>query len=330
MTTTLRKTATLLLALLPLLGQAPVAHAADEPDEDEPEEHADAPWSLALATLVDQASTRGLNVQVGRDVGAANTVQFVADSTDYTSINQAGFKSQGVELGLLHEFERFDVKGAVARWQDTDILTAKELKLDGDLHFDPWSVGLRTGYRRANFDPFTSKVPVTLKNGTTIDAATRSTCSLDNTALGLDGRYEGDIWGFYATAMNYQYKDASCRFLLSGAAVRAGATRAELSALSGGVLDRLTAVATRRIGRDQTLLDSSLDAGTSWKHDDLIVSLDYSRQKDYLVGAISNTYSVTGTADLGDHAGVDCTLGITRGAGVSQGAFVGFGVRARF
>ena len=38
----------------------------------------------------------------------------------------------------------------------------------------------------------------------------------------------------------------------------------------------------------------------------------------------------TGTADLGEHAGVDCTIGMTRGGGVTSGGFVGFALRAKF
>ena len=327
---TIRTTVHALLAALLLLAQVPAAVAADDPDEDEPEERVDAPWSLALSTVVYQASTRGVSGELGRDLTPNTTLRFAVDATSYDSTNQAGFKSNGLELGATHDFEHFGIQAAVARWQDTDLVTAKELKLGGDFRFDPWSVGLRTGYRRSDFDAFRSAAAVTLLDGTTADANAASHCKLNNTALGLDGRFEGDVWGAYATLMQYRYQDAKCAVTSGGVAVLSRADRQQLRDLSAGVLDVLSAVATRRIGRRETLLDSSLDAGTSWKHDELVVSLDYSRQKDYLLGAASNTLSVTGTADLGDHTGVDCTLGLTRGGGVTQGAFVGFGLRAKF
>lgn len=327
---TTRTTVPVLLAALLLLVQVPAAVAADDPDEEEAEAKVDAPWSLSLATQVDQASTRGFVGELGRDLTPNTMLRFAAASTSYDSTNQAGFKSNGLELGASHDFERFGIQAAVARWQDTDILTAKELKLGGDFRFEPWSVGLRTGYRRADFDPFHSAVAVTLADGTVLAAASTSRCKLDNTALGLDGRFEGDVWGAYATLMNYRYQDSKCAFTVAGRPVSARADRLLLRELSGGVLDRLSAVATRRIGRSETLLDSSLDTGVSWKHDDLIVSLDYSRQKEFVIGASSNTYSVTGTADLGEHAGVDCTVGLTRGGGVTSGGFVGFALRAKF
>jgi hypothetical protein len=330
---TTRTTVPALLAALLLFAQVPAAVAADDPDEDEPEQKVDAPWSLALGTQVDQLSTRGFTGELGRDLTPNTTLRFAADSTSYASnaaTAQAGFNSNGIELGATHDFERFSIAGAVARWQDTDLVTAKELKLGGDFHFDPWSVGLRTGYRRAKFDPFHTQISVTLKDGTVVDANTTSRCTLDNTALGLDGRFEGDVWGFYATAMQYQYKDAKCGVTANGKNVLSKADRQQLRDLSAGILDRLSGVATRRIGRQETLLDSSLDSGVSWKHDDLTVSLDYSHQKDFFIGAASNTYSVTGTADLGDHTGVDCTLGVTRGGNVTSGGFVGFALRAKF
>jgi len=334
---TMRTTVPALLAALLLLAQVPAAATApataataSDPDEDEPEPKPDAPWSLSLATLVDQASTRGFSGELGRDLTPRTMLRVAADSTDYTSINEAGFKSQGFELGALHKFERFSIQGAIGRWQDTDIVTAKEVKLGGDFHYEPWSVGLRVGYRHSDFDDFTSTADATLPDGTPVPAGTSSHCKLDNTAFGLVGHYAGSVWGGYATAMSYKYKDSKCSFPESGSGVEVRVDRETLLALSGGQLDRMSAVATRYIGREQTLLASSFDAGASWKHGELVVSLDYAHQKDYFVGASSNTYSATGTADLGDHAGIDCTLGLTRGAGVSSGGFVGFALRARF
>jgi hypothetical protein len=325
-----RTTAPFLLAALLLLAQAPAAVAAGDPDEDEAEEHVDAKWSLSLATEVDQQDTRGVTGELGRDLTPNTLVRLALTSTDYTPRKQAGFKAQAVEAGASHDFERFSIQGALAHWQDTDIVSASELRLGGDVHFDPWSAGLRTGYRRADFDRFTSAVDVPLANGTTVAAGTTSHCKLDNAVLGVDGRYEGDVWGGYATLMRYQYRDAKCQYTANDVSVAARAGRQQLIDLSGGQLDRLAAVVPHRIGRQETLLESSLDAGASWKHDDLVVSLDYSRQQDYLSGATSNTYAVTGTADLGEHAGVDCTIGVTRGGSVTNGGFVGFAVRAKF
>jgi hypothetical protein len=328
---TIRMTVPAVLAALLLLAQVPAAvAAADDPDEDEPEQKVDAPWSLSLATQVDQLNTRGFTGELGRDLTPNTTVRFRADSNDYTAVAAANFKSEGVELGAVHDWESFSIDGAVAHWIDTDIVTANELKLGGEYRFDPWTVGLKTGYRRAKFDPFTSKGAVTLPDGTVVPATTKSTCKLDNTALGLNGRFDGDIWGASVEFMDYPYADAKCSYKVATKSALSRADRLALRDLSGGALDRLNSVATRHIGRDESLLDWSLDAGGSWKHDDLVVSLDYSRQKAYLIGAVSSTYAVTGTADLGDHMGVDCTLGVTTGGGVSSGGFIGFALRAKF
>ncbi len=327
---TSRTTAHALLAALLLLAQAPAAVAANDPDEDEPEEKVPAPWALSLGTQVDQLSTRGFTGELARDITDKTTVRFGADSTSYSSSQEGGFTSNGLELGASHDFEHFDILGSVAHWQDTDLVSANELKLGGDVKFDPWSVGLRTGYRHSTFNPFHTATAVTLKDGTVVDANTTSRCTLNNTAAGLDVHFEGDVWGAYVTAMDYLYKDASCSVTARGAHALSKADRLELRDLSSGVLDRLSAVATRRIGRQETLLDNSIDAGVSWKHNDLVVALDFSHQKEYLIGLASNTLSTTGTADLGNHTGVDCTLGLTRGGGVTSGAFIGFALRARF
>jgi hypothetical protein len=291
----------------------------------------DGRWALSLSTQVDQQSTRGFTGSLGYDLTPDTTLRFAADSTAYAqAVAKTSFNASSAEVGASHDFEHFTIDAAAARWQDTDIVTAKELNLGGDFKGEQWSAGLKAGYRHADFDPFRFKSDVTLADGTKIAASTVSRCSLKSTAIGVDGRYAGDVWGGYATAMRYQYGDAACRFSVTGVGALSRADRRALRALTGGATDRLAAVATRRIGRRESLLDSSFDAGVSWTHNDLIVSADYSHQTEYFVGAASNTYSVTGTADLGNSTGVDCTVGTTRGGGVTSGAFVGFAVRARF
>ena len=304
------------------------ATAADD-DEDSTGSQ-DARWSLSLATQVDQQSARGFDGSVGYGLTPTTELLVSANAVDYTATNPNGFHSQGLELGASHDFKRFTVDGSVGRWQDTDILTAKELKVGGEFHADPWAAELRTAYRRSDFDPFASDRTFTHKDGTTRTVSATSRCQIRNTELGLGGRYQGDVWGASASVMNYQYAKSTCRFTSLGLGDKATLTKAEFRQLAAFAVDRLAAVATRRIGRNQTLLDSSIDIGASWKHSDLIVSVDYSRQKEFFKGAKSNTISTTGTADLGSNAGVDVTLGLTRGNGVSSGAFVGFAVRAHF
>jgi hypothetical protein len=325
---TIRTTARSLLAALLLVAQVQAAIAAPDEDEDAPRASEPAPWALSLATQVDQQSTRGLVAQLGYDLTKSTAVRFAADSTDRTMTNPANFKSQGVEAGASHDFARFHLDGAIAHWQNTDIVAANELKLGGDFDFAPWSGGLRAGYRRARFDPITTTVT---SSAAPQPQSAVARCDLNSTALGLDGRYQGGVWGAYATAMTYHYADADCRFELSdGSVVEQRLNRQQFGQLAAAQATQLTAAALHYIGRQEMLLDGFFDTGASWKHDDLVVSLGYSRQKDYFVGATSNTYSVTGTADLGDHAGVDCTLGVSRGGGVTEGGFVGFALRAKF
>jgi hypothetical protein len=320
----------LLATLLLLAGADAAVAAAAAADDEEPEEEVNAPWSLALATAVDLAGTRGFSIDIARDVVAATRVRFAADSTDYMPVQGAQYKTQGIELGAVHDFRHVSVDGAIGTWRSTDLVTAKELKLKADYRAAPWSAGLRAGYRRANFNEFESAADVTLPDGTVIPAATSSTCKVTNTAWGADVRYGGAVWGGYLTGMDYRYKNPECDIALTTGSQKVSVDRAVLRELSGGELDRLATGAVRYIGRDQSLLDWSLDAGASWRKDEFVVTLGYARQKEYVVGNTSNTVAVTGTADLGGGNAVDCTLGVTRGATVSQGGFVGFALRAKF
>jgi hypothetical protein len=315
-----------LLAVLVLAVCQPALAATD----DEEQEESDARWSLALGTQVDQQSNRGLDGEVGYALTPTTDVRLAGTSVDYTATNPNGFHSQGLELGAAHDFERWTLDGAVGRWQDTDIVTSKELKLGSDLKIAPWTIGLRGLLRRSDFEPLSLSKTVTLRDGTQLPVSAVARCALDNTGIGLHGGYDGEVWGGYASAMNYQYRDSKCRFNTPGLQALQRATRDELRQLLSAHVDRLAAVANRRIGRENTLLASEFAVGASWKHEDLVVSLDYAHQKEVFTGARSNTVSTTGTADLGDNNGVDVTLGLTRGATVKSGAFIGFAVRAHF
>ncbi|HXQ64687.1 MAG TPA: hypothetical protein VN787_07520 [Steroidobacteraceae bacterium] len=314
-----------LLAVLALAVCQPAA-AADE----EQQAPSDARWSLALGTEVDQQTNRGFEGEVGYALTPNSSVRLAANSVSYYALASNGFSSQGLELGASHNFARWTLDGAVGRWQDTDILTAEELKLGADLPLRPWSIGLRGMLRRSGFEPLGIDTTVTLRDGTQLPVAATSSCTLDNTGLGLHGAFGGEVWGAYLTAMNYQYRDASCSFDTPGLEALHHPDRAEFSQLEATLVDPLETVGVRRIGRENALLASDFDAGTSWKHEDLIVSLDFAHQKEYFSGAHSNTLSATGTADLGDKSGVDLTVGLTRGSTVQSGAFMGLAVRAHF
>lgn len=320
-------TARYLLAAL-LLAQAPAAIAAADEDEEAPPAAAHAPWSLSLATLVDQQSTRGFFGELGYDLTRKTAVRFAAESISHTMTNPANFTSQGVAAGAAHDFARFRLDGAIGHWQNSDINSANEARLGGTFNFAPWTAGLRLGYRRATFDPITTTV-TTPPAPQPQPAVAR--CDLNNTALGLDGRFQGRVWGGYLSATTYRYADASCSFQFAdGSVLQQHLSREQFAQLAAAQAAQLTLAALHHIGRNEMLLDGYVDTGASWKHDDLVVSLDYSRLKEYFAGASSNTYSVTGTADLGEHAGVDCTLGYTQGGGITDGGFVGFAVRAKF
>ncbi len=321
-----------LLLATSLLVSGQALAATDDEDDEKQDAESDGPWSLSLATQADRFGTRGLNAEFGYDVWRKTTVRVTGDSVDESSTPVGAQRSQGLELGLRREFERFDVDAAIGRWQDTDVVTAREIKLGGDFHPEPWSVGLRTGYRRADFDPFTGRATLNIAGAPTpVTALAR--CRLDNTAFGADGRYVGDVWGAYATAMHYSYRSSDCTFDVSGVGrIRAAQAAAEFRLLAATQLARLTNLATRRIGRQEALLDSSLDAGLSWRHHDLTLSLDGTREKAFFIGANSTIVSVTATADLRFATAVDVTLGDTRGGnpGTPTGAFVGFALRTRF
>lgn len=319
------------LPLLALLLASPPALAAADDEEEQDQQPWDARWSLALSTEVDQQSNRGLEAAGGYALTPTTTVFVGANSIAYSPTVSNGFHSDGIEAGLSHDFRHFTLSGAIGRWQDSDILTAEEAKLGFDLRFKPWSVGLRAMYRRSGFEPVDVNATITLRDLTQLPVLATSSCTLSNEGYGIHAEFAGDVWGAHASAMSYQYKDASCSFgMTQGLDVLDHPVKTEFVQLEAPLVTQLETIGVRRIGRENTLLASEIDAGASWKRQDLIVSLDVTHQQEYFSGAGSNTFAATGTADMGHNSGVDVTIGITRGSTVVSGAFVGFAVRAHF
>ncbi len=318
-----------LVAVLLLLACQPVLAAAD--DEEEEQEPWNARWSLTAATQVDQQSNRGAEVEIGYLLTSTTNLRFAGNSTAYSPTLSNGFHSNGVAAGVGHDFKHFTVTGAIGRWQDTDILTATEGKLDADFRFKPWTIGLLGLYRRSGFEPLNVKSTITLTDGTALPVTAVSSCTLSNEGVGVHGAFAGDIWGAHASFMSYQYKNGNCSFgKTTGLDALKHPAKDEFVQLEAVLVDQLSTIGVRRIGRENTLLSSEFDGGASWRRQDLIVSLDFSHQADYFSGSASNTIAATGTADLGHNSGVDVTLGLTRGNTVVQGAFVGFAFRAHF
>ena len=333
----------LAFCLLVALLAAPV-HAAPPPDDDEEDETADTRWALDLKSEVDQDSGRSFEGKVGYSLTPDTQVSLDAISVN-AGTNLSGLVSNGVTLGLVHDFDPYSVNLNAGRWQDNGLVTAKELSGGLDFNHDAWTVGVIGEGRRSDFDAFNANANVTLRNGTKLVVRARSKCSLDNVGFGLHGEYGGEVWGFSGNYTSYHYADTRCKFNSAGLAALERAKRSEFRQLAAELTNRLQRKVTSRIGSQNSLLDSSYGAGASWRHDDLVLALDYTRQKDFFGGTTADTLALTATADFGHGTGVDATLGATRSptlpaiatvtgaAGTPTGgtvAYLGLALRAKF
>jgi len=308
--------------------------AADD-DEEEDQEPWNARWTLAAGTEIDQQSNRGAELEIGYLLTPKTSLKLEANSSAYSQTLSNGFHSNGVEFGASHDFKHWTLVGAVGTWQASDILTAAEAKLGADLRFSPWTIGILGMYRRSDFESINVTTAITLPDGTVLPAPTTptvATCKLTNQGFNGHGAYAGAVWGFHAAFTSYQYKNANCSFGAdtTGPEALLHPDKDVFVQLESVLVSQLETIGVRRIGHQNTLLSSEMDAGASWKRADLIVSLDVAHQQEYFSGATSNTLAATGTADLGHNSGVDVTLGYTRGDTVVSGAFIGFAFRAHF
>lgn len=318
-----------LAGLLALGAWQPVRAAAVVDDDEEPP----APlgrWSAVIGGIMDKQNNRGFEAALDYALTPATMVKLSGTSVDYTQNNPGGFLSQGLELGVVQDFGRFSLSGSLGRWQDTDILAAQELKLGASIGHSAWSAGLQGLIRRSKFNKLTFDQPVTLTGGTVLPAPVDMTCKLNNTGIGAHVRYQGSRFGGYVSAMSYQYRNAACAFAATGFAQTLHLDQTDFTQLAAPLLTRLDMIGPRRIGFENTLLASQIAAGGSWRHDDLLLSLDLSHQAETFGGPSSNTLAITAGADLGGGNGLDMTIGYTRGSTAGSSAFIGFKLRANF
>ncbi len=334
-----RATFTLLLASLWLLApthavaveQTP---AVDQPDEDESADSADELWGLKLGVQGDRVSTLGLTGTATYDLFPSTTLHGSGGATDYRSDPPPGTASTPrtiwADAGITQRFGKFGLDGALGHWVATHVLKADEIKLAGTFASGGFSGALRTGYRRATFASFTGTAVADFGNGVQ-GAQVIAGCQVKNTAFGVDGRWQGRVFGVHGSLMSYQYANARCGLTAPGvgsASVSLG--EAAFAGLAGDPLSRLANTALPVIGEQPSLARSMGRFGVSFRRKDKGLSVDYLRQQDNYLSSVGTAIFATATAYLGGSTGVDVTFGRSQGGIGPRGLFGGLGLRARF
>ena len=193
-----------------------------------------------------------------------------------------------------------------------------------------FSGALRTGYRRTTFASFATSAVADFGNGVQ-GAQVIAGCQVKNTSFGLDGRWQGKVFGVHGSLTSNQYADAHCGLTAPGvgsASVSLG--EAAFASLAGDPLGRLANTALPVIGEQPSLARSTGRFGVSWRRKDKGLSVDYLRQQDNYLSSVGTAIFATATAYLGGSTGVDATFGRTQGGSGPRGLFGGLGLRARF
>jgi len=291
--------------------------------------------AIALGVQGDRQRAFGFTSAVSYDLLRATTLRASGHGAesrgDLTQGYSGTIDSLGASFGVTQRFGRAGVDLDVGHLQISNFLKADELKIGGTFHVGVLSGGLRTGVRKSTFAPFSGLTTLDLGNGPQL-VPVQARCEVRNTWWGVDGRYQGRVWGAHAGLTKEQYQDASCGLLpAEGARVSASFANAQFAQLAIGPLGRLQQLVLPVIGDQQTLANSLASAGVSWRHRDMILAVDYLRQRDHYVGTLGKAYVATCTADLGHGTEVDVSLGDSRGDGAGpRGLFGGLGLRTRF
>lgn len=328
-----RATTSFLAAALWLLTPAQARALDQTPDREDAQDAS--PWALALGVAGDRKSAYGFTSSLGWDVWRATTLHAGAHATQYmgdlTQANPGVSRSLAASGGVTQRFGRFALDVTLNHWQITHLVKANEFRFGGEATVGSFSGGLRGGFRKSTFASFASSAVLDLGGGPQLTPVTAG-CKGKDTSWGADARYQGRVWGAHSSLTKYTYGDTTCNlYPAGGTGVSRNLNGSEFAVLAAAPLGRLQNIAMPVIGAQETLANSIVQGGFSWKHKDLGIAIDYLRQRDHFVGNLGKAYFITGTADLGEGTAVEATVGDTRGAGsTARGVFAGIGVRARF
>ncbi len=288
-------------------------------------------WSLGLYAEADGEGGVGLAGNVSWYAGE-RTEWFLAANYADASDTLSGLSTRGLEVGGRHDFGPVGFELSYTRWQDPDVVTANALNAAFDVYAGAWTVSVLGQTRQSDFETFTARGLVTLRNGQQIPIAATANCSLDNTGLGLGLTFNGAAWGGYLRGMDYQYSDTSCAFD-SPALERLEQTRpAIFRQFAPRVTSQLSLSAVSRIGAENSLLDNYWGTGVRYGAVDSRYSwaVDYLYQKEYFAGLVGNTLSGTASREMNPGLTGYLTLGVTDSDSLDTVWFGGLGVQASF
>ena len=165
-------------------------------------------WSVGLYTEADGEGGVGLAGNVSW-YASERTEWFLAANYPDASDTLSGLSTRGLELGGRHDFGPVGFELSYVGWQDPDVVSADALNAAFDVYAGAWTVSVLGQTRQSDFETFTARALVTLRNGQQIPVVATANCSLDNTGLGLGLTFNGAEWGGYLRGMDYQYSATS-------------------------------------------------------------------------------------------------------------------------
>lgn len=288
-------------------------------------------WSLGLYAEADGEGGVGLAGNVSW-YASERTEWFLAANYADASDTLSGLSPRGLELGGRHDFGPLGFELSYLGWQDPDVVTADALNAAFDVSAGAWTVSVLGQTRQSDFETFTARGLVTLRNGQQIPVAATANCSLANTGLGLGLTFNGAEWGGYLRGMDYQYSATSCAFD-SPALERLEQTRpAIFRQFASRVTSQLSLSAVSRIGAENALLDNYWGTGVRYGAADSRFSwaVDYLYQKEYFAGLVGNALSGTASREMNPGLTAYLTLGVTDSDSLDTVWFGGLGLQASF
>ena len=283
-------------------------------------------WSVGLYTEADGEGGVGLAGNVSW-YASERTEWFLAANYPDASDTLSGLSTRGLELVGRHDFGPVGFELSYVGWQDPDVVSADALNAAFDVYAGAWTVSVLGQTRQSDFETFTARALVTLRNGQQIPVVATANCSLDNTGLGLGLTFNGAEWGGYLRGMDYQYSATSCGFD-SPALERLEQTRpAIFRQFAPRVTSQLSRSAVSRIGAENSLLDNYWGTGVRFGAADSRYSwaVDCLYQREYFAGLVGNTLSGTASREMNPGLTAYLTLGVTDSDGLDTVWFGGLG-----
>lgn len=227
-------------------------------------------------------------------------------------------------LGGDYLFGLFDLGLQVDHSEMTDLLASRRYYFQPAFETGRWRLGFEWSRRTTDFDRLHFRNLVISTDSGPLYVSGYADMSLQDTGLGANLEYSGDVWRAYGAYTRYNYGPYQGGTDVTRIRTADGAVSpAMFLAMAGKLVNRLERMSTSRLNRRAALLDSTSTVGLEANLSRTTWGLEASQDRDHLTNLGSTTYTVKADWKVTPRFTVAVQVGATRSDVFGTDGFAG-------